>query len=366
MKKKITYSQVGDDYETKDPIKKLFQDSAKATGNNLKYHKFSEISDSRGESAYVWSQGNVLMASVVEGLGTKNLVADGTRKYSKKTHYDVIAHDTIATIINDLVSVGATPLVLHAHWAIEDNDWLADKARMTDLIKGWKRACDIARVSWGGGETATLKQIIVKGTIELGGSAVGIIKNMKHLVTDRKLKSGDSIILIKSNGVNANGISLTRAIAKKLPKGYSTKIGNKTYGESLLTKSNIYAKLVQDLQKANVDIHYISNITGHGLRKIMRARPPLTYVVEKIFKPQPVFDFIQKHAGLNDYEMYETFNMGQDYSLFISQKDVNKTLKIIKKNKFIGINAGIVEKGDKQVLIREKNIVFKGDTLNLR
>lgn len=366
-KKKITYYQVGDNYSTKDPVKKLFQESAFATGKNLKTHGLSEITDTRGESAYVWRQGNVWMATVIEGLGTKNLVADGARKVTGKTYYDVIAHDTVATIINDLVSVGATPLVLHAYWAIENNDWLQDQARMTDLIKGWKKACDIAGVSWGGGETPTLKQIIVKDTAEFGGSAVGIIRSIKHLITDKKLKAGNRIILIKSNGVNANGISLTRAIAKKLPKGYGAKLKNgKMYGESLLTKSNIYAKLIQDLQKANVDIHYISNITGHGVRKIMRGRPKFTYVLEKIFKPQPVFDFIAKHANLDDYEMYQTYNMGQDYAIFVSPKDVDRCLKIIKKSKFKAINAGYVEKGEKQVIIRPKNLVYSGETLDLR
>lgn len=369
---KITYSQVGDNYDTKDPVKKLFQESAFATGKNLKAHKFEEVTDTRGESAYVWKQGNVYMASVIEGLGTKNLVADGTRKIkdperSRRTYYDVVAHDTVATIINDLVSVGATPLVLHAYWAIEDNSWLYDEKRMTDLITGWKNACDIAGVSWGGGETPTLKQIIVEGTAEFGGSAVGIIKNKKHLITDKKLKAGDRIVLIKSNGVNANGISLVRAIAKKLPKGYKTIVRpGLIYGEALLTKSNIYAKVVQDLQIANIDIHYISNITGHGIRKIMRGRPQLTYVIEKIFKPQPVFDFIAKHAGLDDYEMYQTYNMGQDYAIFVSQKDVERCLKIIEKNKFRAIEGGFIEKGPKQVIIKPKNLVYSAETLDLR
>ena len=207
MKKKITYSQVGDNYTTKDPIKKLFQESARATGLNLRKHGFSEVTDTRGESGYVWKQGNVWMASVIEGLGTKNLIADGTRKITGKTYYDVIANDTVATIINDLVSVGAIPLVLHAYWAIENNDWLSDRQRMTDLIKGWKKACDIAGVSWGGGETPTLKQIIVPGTAEFGGSAIGIIRSKKHLITDKKLKAGDRIILIKT-AVRRNRISL--------------------------------------------------------------------------------------------------------------------------------------------------------------
>src|SRR3989339_1848396 len=103
----LTYSQVGDNYDTKDPIKKMAQTAAAKTGANLIKHGFKEISDTRGESAYVWKQGKIWMATVIEGLGTKNLVADEMRKKTGKTYYDLIAYDTVATIINDLVSVGA-------------------------------------------------------------------------------------------------------------------------------------------------------------------------------------------------------------------------------------------------------------------
>ncbi len=365
--KKITYSQVGDNYETKDPIKKLAQVSATKTGISLKKRGFKEIADSRGESAFVWKQGNILMASTIEGLGTKNLIADITRKITGKTYYDIIGHDTVATIINDLVTVGAKPLVIHAYWAIEDNEWLQDKKRMTDLINGWKNACDLSGATWGGGETPTMKQIVFPDVCELGGSAVGIISPTKNLITDKKLKSRDRILLLKSNGVNANGISLTRAIAGQLSKGYATKLSNgKIYGEALLTKTNIYAGLVEDLLKNKIDIHYISNITGHGLRKIMRARQNFTYVIEKIFEPQEIFLFIQEHANLSDAEMYATYNMGMDYAIFLPEKDVNKAQKIIKEHKFQSINAGYVRKGEKQVIIKPKNLIFKGETLNLR
>src|SRR3990170_3123164 len=102
--KKITYAKVGDNYYTKDPIKKLAQVAAQKTAQNLAKSGFSEIGDSRGESAFVWRQGDVLMAAVVEGLGTKNLVADEMRKVvdperSRRTYYDVIGHDTVACII---------------------------------------------------------------------------------------------------------------------------------------------------------------------------------------------------------------------------------------------------------------------------
>lgn len=366
MNKKITYSQVGDNYDTKDPIKKLAQVAARQT--ILKNEKdFIEITDTRGESAFVWQQGSTLMASVVEGLGTKNLVADEMRKISRKTYYNIIGYDTVATIINDLITVGAKPRVIHAYWAIEDNSWLQDKQRMADFISGWRDACKISMATWGGGETPTLKGVIEKNTVDLGGSAIGVIKNKKHLITDKNLKAGDRIILLKSNGVNCNGLSLARAVAKKLKNSYAEKLSDgKLYGEAVLTKTNIYAKLIQDLLSSNVNIHYISNITGHGLRKIMRARGNFTYVIEELFKPQEVFLFIQKHAGLTDDEMYQTLNMGQDYAIFIDKRDVIKAQTIIKKNKFQSIDAGYVEKGPRQVIIKPKSLMFKSETLDLR
>lgn len=364
--KKITYSSAGVNYHNIDPIKKIAQNAALSTASNLEKSGFSEISATRGESAYVWRQGNIFMASVIEGLGTKNLVADAMKK-NNKTYYDIVAHDTVATIINDLISVGAKPLSLHAYWAVGESKWLGDKQRLKDLIKGWKTACNIAGVSWGGGETPAYAGIINPKTIDLAGSAVGIIKNKSNLLTDKKIKAGDRIIFIKSNGINANGLSLARALAKKLPSGFYTKLKNKkTYGEALLTKSNIYANVIQNLFQAKIDVHYLSNITGHGLRKVMRGRPNFTYIIEKIFAPQELFKFIQAISGLDDYEMYQTFNMGQDYAIFVPQKAVDKTLKIIKQNKFIGLYAGYVQKGVKQVIIKPKNLVYSGDTLDLR
>lgn len=366
-KTKITYSQVGDNYDTKDPIKIHAQKAAADTGVNLAKRGFEEVSSSRGESAFVWKQGETLMATVIEGLGTKTLVADHTRKITGKTYYDVVAHDTVAYIINDLISVGAKPLTIHAYWAVEDNSWLEDTVRMNDLISGWKTACDISGASWGGGETATDKGIIVPESIDLAGSAVGIIGPESRYITDKNLTSGDRIIFVKSNGINASGISLARAIAKKVDGGYGAKLLDGTlYGEAVLTKCNIYAQLVEELLDANVSIHYMNYISGHGMRKIMRARGEFAYIVENLFEPQEVFRFIQEHAGLDEKDMYETYNMGQDYVIFVPEDDVKKTLSIIEKNKFKGMDAGYIEKGERQVILKSKNITYSGKTFNLR
>ena len=363
--RKITYSKVGEDYEKKDPVKKLAQVQARLTSKNIL--PFQELSETRGESAYVWEQGKILMASVIEGLGTKNLVADEMGQLTNHDYYENIAHDTVAAIVNDLVTVGARPLVVHAFWAVGDVNWVSNERRIRNLVRGWKKACDLSLASWGGGESPTLRGIIDSEAIVLGGSCVGIIGNKKRLISERKLKVGDAIILIKSSGPNANAISLIRATAKKLKKGYLTKLPDgKLFGEAVLAKTNIYARLVQNLLDEGIDIHYITNITGHGFRKIMRSKRELTYVIDKIFEPQELFKIIQSVANLTDKDMYGTFNMGQDYAIFVPQKDIEKVIRIVRKNKFKAIKAGYVGKGGKQVIIKPKNILYSSDTLDLR
>lgn len=368
MKKtKITYSQVGDNYDVKDPILRSIHYAAGVTDKNLRKYGFKELSQYRGESAFVWDQGDCFMASVTECLGTKNLVADKMREITGKTYYDVIAHDTVATFVNDLSTVGAKPLVTNAYWAIEDNSWMEDKNRMDDFVSGWRDACNIAEITWGGGETSTLKGIINSGTIDLAGSAVGIIKPKSRLIGDFKLKNKDKIILIKSNGLNANGISLARAITGKIDKGYAAVLHNgKMYGEEILRKSNIYAKLVQDLLDKGVNIHYLVNITGHGFRKLMRAKYNFTYFIEKIFEPPEIFTFIQQNAGLTDYEMYQTYNMGMDYAIFLAHDEIETAQKIIKKNKFESTVSGYIEKGSRNVIIKPKNIIFESETYSIK
>jgi phosphoribosylaminoimidazole (AIR) synthetase len=98
----------------------------------------------------------------------------------------------------------------------------------------------------------------------------------------------------------------------------------------------------------------------------MRARGNFTYVVEEIFEPQEVFLFIQRQANLLDYEVYQTFNMGADYALFLPEKDIAKAQRVVKKDGFSCLDAGYVEKGKRRVVIKPKNLVFKGETLDLR
>lgn len=367
MKKKaLTYSQTGVNYDAMDPLKRMAQVAAKKTIKNLSKN-FDEILFSRGESAYVVDLGSFYLASVIEGLGTKCLVADAMYKITGHTYYDLLAQDTVAMIVNDIIVVGAKPEVVLAYWAAGSMDWFEDKKRIGDLTNGWAKACNMAGATWGGGETPTLKGVINPETLDLGGSCFGTIIPKSRLTLGDKLEVGDVIILLESSGIHANGLSLARKIAETLPKKYGTKISDgRMYGEALLDPTIIYSKLVQDLFKEKIDIHYMVNITGHGWRKLMRSTQSFTYRITKFPPVPPVLKFMVEKGPIEEREAYGNLNMGAGFAVFMSEKDVKKVVQVSKKHKIKAYIAGKVEKGPRQVIIEPKNIVFEGESLKVR
>lgn len=362
---KLSYHDLVD-YDTADPAKVLAQQEAAATAGNLPFN-FTEVSASRGESAYVFDIGETYGAFVQEGLGTKSLIAQAIYKETGQSYFAAIAKDTVATFINDLISVGATPVVSNAYWSSSSYEWLNDRKLTNDFIKGWRTACDEAGVVWGGGETQALSGIINEGVLELAGSAFGVIKPKSQLITEDKLRAGDAIILIEASGVHANGISLTREIAKQLPEGYQTQLpSGKSYGEALLAPTHIYAKAVRQLFANGVDIHYLSNITGHGWRKIMRATKEFKYVINNCPPVDEIFDFIAEQSGNDLQEMYGNYNMGAGYAVYVNPDHADKAQKAIEACGLKAWVAGVVEAGPKQLLIKPKNLSFGGDSLGVR
>lgn len=367
MSKKQTYAQAGVDYSAMDPIKVLAQKTAQATASNLRAFGAKEVDASRGESAYVWEEADSYRALVIEGLGTKNLIADAVRKITGKTYYDSIAQDTIAMVVNDLIVVGALPQVINAYFAIGDSNWMRDEQRAKDLINGWAATCKKIGVTWGGGETPTLKGVIEPSAIDLGGSAVGVINPKERLVLGDKLVAGDAIVLIESSGIHANGISFVRSMEQKNNNIYETKLSDgRLFGEAILTPTHLYVELVRDILESDINVHYMVNITGHGWRKLMRATKEFKYVLNKIPNVQPEFLFMQKQAGIDDDEMYGNFNMGAGFAIYVPQFDAQKVVEAASARNLKAIIAGRVEAGPKQVIIKPKNITFKGDTLEVR
>ncbi len=363
---KVTYSSSGVNYDNLDKIKRLAQASAKETSKNLS-GGFKVVEESRGESAFVWDEGNSLRALVIEGLGTKSTVAQEVLEETGKSFFKEIAQDTIAMIVNDLIVVGAAPMVINAYFGLGNSDWLLKGNRGADLVSGFAKACDLAGAVWGGGETPSLSGIINPDSIDLAGSAVGIINPKSRLTLGDKIKDGDAIIIIESSGIHANGISLVRKIADSLPDRYETKLPSGiSLGESVLRPTHIYAKVIEKLFNKGIDIHYMSNITGHGFRKIMRAKEEFSYVVKSLPEVDELFEFIKEKSGMSDEDMYGTFNMGAGFAIILPKVEAGKACGIIKGTGFKAIKAGKVEPGEKQVIIKPLGITFKSESLNIR
>lgn len=365
----LSYEQAGVDYGLIDPLKVAAQRAAASTAVNLAAHGFGEVAASRGESAYVVDVGPFYLASIVECLGSKALVADEMHRLTGKSYYAGIAQDTIAMAVNDLITVGATPLVVQAYWAAGGSDWFADADRAAALVAGWKRACDICGVAWGGGETPALAGIVADGRIDLAAACTGLVNPKQRLSLGERLAPGDKIVLLASSGIHANGLSLARKLVDRLPQGYATSIGDAAgtaYGEALLEPTALYSPVTEALWRAGIVPHYCANITGHGWRKLLRHPAQQRYRVDAVPDVTPVLSFIQRHAGQDDREAYGTFNMGAGFALFVAARDAERTVEVAAAQGIAALVAGQVEAGPKELLIEPLGIRFGDEELQLR
>lgn len=363
----LTYDQAGVNYDLIDPLKIAAQRAAKATAVNVAGHGFQEVQASRGESAYVLDVGPFYLASIVECLGTKTLVADEMAKLTGKSYYAGIAQDTIAMAVNDLITVGATPLVVQAYWAAGGSSWFEDKLRANELVKGWKAACDICQVAWGGGETPALAGIVEDGRIDLAASCTGIVSPKSRLSVGDQLAAGDAIVLLASSGIHANGLSLARKLAERLPQGYLTEIEpGLTYGEALLAPTALYSPVTEAIAKAGLTVHYSANITGHGWRKLLRHPGELSYRIHTVPPVTPVLKFIQQQCHQDDREAYSTLNMGAGFALFVPPEEADQVVAIAEQQGIKAWRAGAVEAGPKRLLIEPLGIEFSDADLQLR
>jgi phosphoribosylformylglycinamidine cyclo-ligase len=363
----LDYQSAGVDYHRIDALKVRAQQAARGTARHLASHGAREIESSRGESAYVVESHGVLLASIVECLGTKSLVADAMRAISGRSHYDTIAQDTIAMAVNDLVTVGAAPISVHAYWAAGGSDWFSDVPRMEDLVRGWQAACDLCEVSWGGGETPALAGVVAPGSIDLAASSMGIVPSRAHLTLGDELRAGDVIVLLAASGIHANGVSLARKLSESLPQGYATRLGGgRLFGEALLDPTVLYPPALKALRAAGILPHYCVNITGHGWRKLMRHGAAFTYRMQSIPAVPEVLSFMQREGRMEAREAYGSLNMGAGFALFVAASDVAATLAAVRAAGVAAWACGIVEPGPRRVIIEPLGLEFAADELALR
>jgi len=366
MAKLSSYQDSGVDYEVLDRIKREAIDRAKSTSGLLALAGGREVPESRGASAYVFELGGQTLALVVEGLGTKSIIAQDVLAAGGPNRFADIAQDAVAMIVNDVVSVGALPLVVNAYFSTGDAEWYAEEDRARALLSGWESACVESGATWGGGESPALPGLVTPGGLELAGSSVGVVPDGGGAILGADIEPGDRIVLLASSGLHANGASLARAVAAELPDGYSTLLpSGRTLGEALLDPSLIYAKFLRALYAGGVTPKFLNGITGHGLMKLMRAPKRVRYVIEALPEVPEVLIFLAEARNMMPTEAYATLNMGSGYAAVVRPEDAAEAVRLANEAGYTAIDAGYVEAGPRSVHIPHLGIEYVDDDLQL-
>ncbi|MDQ3915777.1 MAG: AIR synthase related protein [Actinomycetota bacterium] len=361
------YREAGVDYDVLDAAKRVAMAAARATSDQLRNHGGAAADKSRGEPAFLFSLGEQRLAFVLECLGTKSLLA---RQYQDETGTNLfhnIGVDAVAAVVNDLCCVGALPLVVNAYFATGSPGWYADRDRFRSLTDGWAEACEASGATWGGGESPSLAGLVSEQDVEIAGSAVGHVPAGVEPILGQDLAPDDEIVLVASTGLHANGASLVRKLGSELPEGLRSELpSGRTFGEAALDASAIYVPVVRTLLEQRIPVTYLSHVTGHGLRKLMRPDRELTYRISELPPVPELFTFMVEALGMSDDDAYGTFNMGAGYAVYCRSGAGDDVVGVCREQGFDALVAGVVEEGDRRVVIDPLGVEYSSAALSLR
>jgi len=307
--KKITYKKSGVDINKANFFVQKIKPLVKKTQHRRNIRQLSGFGSLF--ELYKAKYKRPILVTSTDGVGTKLKIAQELNKH------DTVGVDLVAMNVNDILCLGARPLFFLDYIACGK---LKPKV-LYSVVKGIAGGCLQADCALIGGETAEMPGMYSKDEYDLAGFAVGIVDKDK-IIDGSKIKIGDEIIGIQSNGLHSNGFSLVRKVFSK------NEI--KKYASELLRPTRIYVKPVLSLRE-KFHIKGIAHITGGAFyekaTKIIPRR--MSIQIKKDSWPVPgIFKLIQKKARLDDKQMYRTFNMGIGLVLVV---DKNSTSKIIKE-----------------------------------
>jgi phosphoribosylformylglycinamidine cyclo-ligase len=269
-----------------------------------------------------------VLVSSVDGVGTKLKLAFAADKH------DTVGQDLVNHCVNDIAVVGARPLFFLDYIGAER----LDPPVFQQLIKGFAKACKEAGCALIGGETAQMPGMYQKGEYDLAGTIVGVV-DRKEALDGSRIKVGDVIIGLASNGLHTNGYSLARAVLfdkMGLHVGSMLPGVAKTLGDELLRVHKNYQPLLASLPKGM--IKGLAHITGGGLiDNLPRVLPKTADAIidTKTWKVPAIFEHIREGGQIDRTEMYQVFNMGIGMTVVVSAADREKALKLT-KGKVIG------------------------------
>ena len=330
LTRKFTYANAGVDRALRAESKKALEILQRTYG----FSRYGSVVQLPYGNIFPFRQ-SCYLDLAIEGVGTKVLIAQLAQKY------DTIGIDGVAMVVNDVIRSGARPL------AVVDNihSQSSEPSLVEELMKGIAEGATEAECIVPGGEIGDVAELI-KGTVEGRGfdmivAGVGEVAE-EDVISGRDIKPGDVVVGLRSSGIHSNGVSLARRI---LFKRWNGKYNSFDIPECLdreivyevLEPTRMYAKPLHKVAE-EVEIKAAIHITGDAYLKFDRLTKFSKGIGFEIrnFKPQPIFDLIQKTAyelggTITDEEMFKTFNMGWGFAMLVDDVDKDKAVDILQK-----------------------------------
>ena len=320
MTRKKAYARAGVDVDLGNKLKRRIQSLVRQTHGA---HVLGKIGGFGGLFRVQFSgmRDPVLVASI-DSVGTKLKIAFAMDKH------DTVGADMVNHCVNDIAVLGARPLFFLDYIGCEKLE-----PRVFDqLIRGFSGACRRAGCALIGGETAQLPGIYRKGEYDLAGCIVGVV-DRKEIIDGSKIKPGDVVLGLGSNGLHTNGYSLARKIFfEKMKLKPSSRLPGlkETVGAELLRVHKNYQPLLAKVPDGI--IKGLAHITGGGLiDNLPRILPSnCDAVIEtKSWRVPSIFKILQQNGRVSSAEMYQVFNMGIGMVAIVAERDAKHAMSIL-------------------------------------
>jgi phosphoribosylformylglycinamidine cyclo-ligase len=333
----MDYREAGVDIEAADAAKSRIKALARATFNP---QVLTEIGSFGGMFRPDLSRYRepVLVAST-DGVGTKIKVAIAAGIH------DTVGYDLVAHCVDDILVQGATPLFFLDYVALGK----MDPVKVEQIVAGFSRACVELGCPLIGGETAEMPGTYAEDDYDLAGFIVGVVERERAL--PRGVSEGDVLLGLPSAGLHTNGYSLARRVLfDTLGLGVHQEIPElgASVGGALLAPHRSYLAALEPLLERD-KIRALAHITGGGFAgNIPRVLPRgLGAVVRRGSWDVPaLFRLIQKGGGVEDAEMYRTFNMGIGMVVVVSPGDLHDVEHSLERRGEVSHVIGSVVAGD--------------------
>jgi phosphoribosylformylglycinamidine cyclo-ligase len=262
-----------------------------------------------------------------------------------------IAYDLVNHLINDILVMGATPLCVQ--------DCIVcgkiNKKIVLQIVTSMSEACLKNNCVLTGGETSEQPLVLGKDTYILSASVIGLVEKSK-IIDGSKIKKGDRVIAISSNGIHTNGYSLIRKLITKKPSILRKKVYGKSFIDVILKPHLSYYNALKDINQ-NSAVVGLAHITGGGiegnLNRVLPRKLNANIHLDKI-RILDIFQIIKRHGNISDKEMLRTFNLGVGLTLIVKENKVNFVINKLKKHNFYSYIIGEITNGNKQVRLLNK------------